>query len=357
MVIVTATRNIGNDTSLTFTVEYLAGIWDSGGSETPGLPLTLENYSKIKMNPRFCNSLWDLNGLLDGSAPLNFNYLCLLSPRMGNLDWVGRSKHSLNNLVLAWPLIGGVQNTISMITVGMTISENLRIRFGAVGPVFVNKLSDLKNLEMGVEAVMYFKPISAPLVVVFNQALSDEIILKALATVGQTSRTIFINPVSQSLQLDIVGPRLAESGVTVIWNYSDWGLDPTIEKSPVWWPTRSWLRTMKDVLHVSEAASDYGIKMSRSSGLFFKGDHSKYGGEGLKSRLSRIETLCPKLVEIDLNFDWTPPEVIKEQELKDIRLCHVCKNEIEYVSLEKFQFAYCSISCLSEHRKMNWASK
>ena len=100
-----------------------------------------------------------------------------------------------------------------------------------------------------------------------------------------------------------------------------------------------------------------------SSGIRYKTDMKKYGGNGIdfsfmKKRVEESEwknahSIARKL----LQFDWEPPKLNVKAEDSPKWICHICgfvAKLDEQENYTKHGFTYCSISCLSQHRKKNF---
>jgi hypothetical protein len=99
-----------------------------------------------------------------------------------------------------------------------------------------------------------------------------------------------------------------------------------------------------------------------STGIEYKTDMKKFGGRGMEFGLrfvhqnisedhwKAMHALSLKL----LDFTWDPPKLYVKDEESPKWICHICGliaklNEQE--NYTKHGFTYCSIACLSEHRK------
>ena len=98
-----------------------------------------------------------------------------------------------------------------------------------------------------------------------------------------------------------------------------------------------------------------------STGTLFKTDHKRYGGLGVDAFpfFLRRCGLAPSgsLAATLLRFTWDPPKLAVLEQESEKWVCDVCGltarlNEKE--NYTKLGFTYCSIPCLSEHRKRGY---
>lgn len=104
-------------------------------------------------------------------------------------------------------------------------------------------------------------------------------------------------------------------------------------------------------------------RMVMSSGIRYKTDMKKYGGNGidLQSMKKRVEesewNKAHSLARNLLQFEWEPPKLNVKAEDSPKWICHICgfvAKLDEQENYTKHGFTYCSISCLSQHRKNNF---
>lgn len=96
------------------------------------------------------------------------------------------------------------------------------------------------------------------------------------------------------------------------------------------------------------------------SGLFFKTDYRQYGGDGVARRFERLRPVTegwatPNPMEV-LGWSWQPPEAEARKAMQIV--CDLCKKSFELEDgdepFKKFNFVYCSTSCVASHRDLNF---
>lgn len=96
-----------------------------------------------------------------------------------------------------------------------------------------------------------------------------------------------------------------------------------------------------------------------SSGCNYKHNFLKYGGHGFgyAPRLLAAHSLIARTDPSVLSFNWSPPKASWVEEWEGKWVCDVCGFVSKFKDQEnytKFGFTYCSIKCLSDHRKRHF---
>lgn len=118
-----------------------------------------------------------------------------------------------------------------------------------------------------------------------------------------------------------------------------------------------------DVLNTFK--NDRRITPVISTGAKYKTDLIKYGGQGIGFSLNFLRRLYPNYLNSSnqaglslLDFSWNPPKLnVKKEEDIPKWVCDICGQvgrSDEQQNYTKHGFTYCSIACLSEHRKRNF---
>ena len=105
-----------------------------------------------------------------------------------------------------------------------------------------------------------------------------------------------------------------------------------------------------------------------STGVEFKTDMKKYGGLGIDFSVNYLRNRIPdpqwegmqKLASSLLEFHWQPPKLdVRNEDESPKWICHMCglvSRLSDQENYTKHGFTYCSIACLSEHRRKGFQS-
>eukprot|EP01054_Gregarina_sp_Poly1_P004453 Gregarina_sp_Poly_1__4452@NODE_239_length_10907_cov_182_631458_g210_i0_p4_GENE_NODE_239_length_10907_cov_182_631458_g210_i0NODE_239_length_10907_cov_182_631458_g210_i0_p4_ORF_typecomplete_len383_score45_55VATC/PF18716_1/1_7e10DUF3330/PF11809_8/0_028_NODE_239_length_10907_cov_182_631458_g210_i069258073 len=252
-----------------------------------------------------------------------------------------------------------VKRILALIQTGRrTSSDHTFIKFGFIGCVSV--LSSLAELRVACLVAKNFTPISPVIVVSYAGCRNVDLIQESFTLIeatGCASRVIMFVP--SGPMRDVV----LSTHYKKILNVSSYDVqDPFSGENCCFWPNEGCCRSYFELRELMDSSREEGKegKLARSSGVFFRSDHVAHGGLGFRGRLELKKRLESGIKMCDANFaqfDWKPP-FVKEAPKAQFR-CDVCRNEFPLDTGEepyrKFDFVYCSMSCLSTHRKQGWA--
>eukprot|EP01055_Gregarina_sp_Pseudo9_P000080 Gregarina_sp_Pseudo_9__79@NODE_1053_length_1928_cov_6_217046_g985_i0_p1_GENE_NODE_1053_length_1928_cov_6_217046_g985_i0NODE_1053_length_1928_cov_6_217046_g985_i0_p1_ORF_typecomplete_len409_score87_16VATC/PF18716_1/5_5e10_NODE_1053_length_1928_cov_6_217046_g985_i01121338 len=261
-----------------------------------------------------------------------------------------------------------VARLVALIQTGRQSKEFGFVKFGFLGCVSVTR--DVRALQIACRAASQFSPVSPVVVVSFahceNEALIDEAI-QVIEQFKMEDRVIVFVPRKEQHKEKILAMASTTSGkrrFRKIFNCSPHYdiQNPVSGELRCAWPNQGCCVSFWDLRRELERELGRTEQCFASTGIFFKSDHNCEGGLGLKAHLIlrqaiNIELGIEPATSDFMSFDWKPPFV--KEVIRPEFQCDVCKKffplETGDEPYRKFDFVYCSITCLATHRKAGWS--
>lgn len=324
--------------------------------------ISLENRSQAVCVPE--NWLDNLSGNLDAlETELKALYdtnvvICLHSNQLlleGSRDVVDRFKaiierHKIILSISVPPSIvdesQGAEYLASHVHYG---SSNGALLFGMLGPLVIDELTDIGHVRMYTIAQE-----KAGNVLMLVHVRRFERLKRLITDFGLSlnyARTVFVGLRQENVD------ELLESSPHL-------NILITLNPDSICRQDRRCLSPSRSLGILERYRKEPKVTIVMSTGCMYKTDLIKFGGQGFKYSMNFLRPDSLQYFESSkggkqlIEFNWDPPKLcfIKEEEVVKW-VCEICgfvarSDQVE--NYTKHGFTYCSIACLSEHRKRNF---